>query len=118
LTNNSQLSNCSISSICNHLDNGGSATISNNGTGCNSVIEVENDCEGLLYVFDSPDGVWHESMNWLQQAIPDSTSYVLIPDGTNCEVEVDSIANCNYIHIFQNANFLVNPGAQLNVFGN
>ncbi len=40
------LSTCDVTSICNYLAAGGSATISGNATGCNTQAEVENLCMG------------------------------------------------------------------------
>lgn len=42
---NSQLSICNINSICDALDNGVTEfTIENNGSGCNTIGEIENSC--------------------------------------------------------------------------
>jgi len=40
ITNNSNLSVCSSSGICGHLENGSTSTISNNAPDCNSTFEV------------------------------------------------------------------------------
>jgi Secretion system C-terminal sorting domain len=45
LENSNYLSTCEVKSICDYLDNSGSASISNNATGCNSVDEVKAACE-------------------------------------------------------------------------
>ncbi len=47
LSNNSMLDDCSILSICNHIAVGGTAQISNNAEGCNSIGEVGFNC-GVL----------------------------------------------------------------------
>jgi len=44
LQNSANLSICDAKSICDYLDNGGSATISGNAKGCNSVPEVQAAC--------------------------------------------------------------------------
>ena len=44
ITNNSSLNVCNTVSICNHLENGGMATISDNGSGCSSNLEVIQSC--------------------------------------------------------------------------
>ena len=38
------LSFCAIQSVCNHIENGGSMSVSNNASGCNSVMEIESAC--------------------------------------------------------------------------
>lgn len=44
ISDNSQLFLCNAQSICNHLENGGLATIFNNAPGCNNIPEVETSC--------------------------------------------------------------------------
>ncbi len=44
ITDNPLLWACSVTSICDFLDNGGIATISNNATGCNNAVEVQTNC--------------------------------------------------------------------------
>jgi len=44
IRNNAQLSDCSIESICDHLQNNGSYTIENNEEGCNSAAEIIERC--------------------------------------------------------------------------
>ena len=44
IQNNPTLSVCNIKSVCDYLDNGGIATISDNDPGCNSVGEVNSAC--------------------------------------------------------------------------
>jgi|GEM_PF-4145102 len=44
IKNNAQLSDCSIESICDHLQNNGSYTIENNEEGCNSAAEILERC--------------------------------------------------------------------------
>lgn len=45
---NHQLSTCEVQSICNYILNGGTATINDNASGCNSPAEVEAACLGLV----------------------------------------------------------------------
>ncbi len=44
ITNNQNLSSCAILPVCNLLDAGKPARIARNGTGCNTVAQVETDC--------------------------------------------------------------------------
>lgn len=42
--NNLQLILCDVQSVCNYLENGGTATVFGNAPGCNSVAEIEAAC--------------------------------------------------------------------------
>lgn len=53
LLSSQQLSLCNVPSICEYLSNGGSADISENAVGCNSVAEVQLFCDGFS---DCPEG--------------------------------------------------------------
>lgn len=53
ITSSQQLSTCNVSSICDYLSAGGTATISGNSVGCSSVAEVQTFCEGFD---DCPEG--------------------------------------------------------------
>ena len=53
LLSSQQLSLCNVPSICAYLSNGGSAEISENAVGCNSVTEVQMFCDGFT---DCPQG--------------------------------------------------------------
>lgn len=44
IVNNPSLATCHENNICNYLENGGTATISNNAAGCNSVMETLDQC--------------------------------------------------------------------------
>ena len=44
LRSDNHLNTCDVKSICDFLDNGGEAVISDNATGCNSVQEVKETC--------------------------------------------------------------------------
>jgi len=48
ITNNNSLSVCGIQSICEHLVQGGAATIENNAEGCNTIEEIIESCSSLL----------------------------------------------------------------------
>ena len=50
IQNNFNLSTCEIYSLCEYLDNGGSATISSNAAGCNTLAEVNANCQSVLPV--------------------------------------------------------------------
>lgn len=65
LQNSSNLSHCAVESICRYLDNGGSATINNNTTGCNSRPEVVIQCIPVLPV---------EMIQFVAKRIPDAVS--------------------------------------------
>lgn len=52
ITSSQDLSTCNVSSICDYLSAGGTATISGNSVGCNSVQEVEEFCEGSAGCYD------------------------------------------------------------------
>ena len=51
------LSMCEVNSICDYLENGGSATVENNASGCNSVSEVEAACLVPVEELYENDGV-------------------------------------------------------------
>ncbi len=48
IENNPDLSECAVQSVCNHINNGGTAAIANNLTGCNSIFEVQAACDPML----------------------------------------------------------------------
>ncbi|MCB0629574.1 MAG: T9SS type A sorting domain-containing protein, partial [Lewinella sp.] len=48
ITNNDQLSICAISSICDYLDAGGTATVTGNAVCCQSVSEIQAACDDGL----------------------------------------------------------------------
>ncbi|MBK7937995.1 MAG: T9SS type A sorting domain-containing protein [Lewinellaceae bacterium] len=54
ILSNPQLSICNIPPICEYLENGGSATISNNAPGCNSVAEIQAAC--MVSIEEAFDG--------------------------------------------------------------
>lgn len=45
IQNNAQLSACSVSSICQYLQNGGLAAVSSNNSGCNDTLEIAAGCQ-------------------------------------------------------------------------
>lgn len=47
---NSNLSDCSVQTFCNHISNQGNVEIIANGIGCNSAVEIENSCAMTLPV--------------------------------------------------------------------
>jgi len=47
ITENTQLSVCDVSNVCEYLDNNGSATIDDNALGCGDLQQVSNACIGI-----------------------------------------------------------------------
>jgi Secretion system C-terminal sorting domain/Putative metal-binding motif len=53
IINNSNLAVCNEVNVCNYLGDGGAATIMNNASGCNNIMEVQEDC---IYADNDNDG--------------------------------------------------------------
>jgi len=51
---NVALSQCAVQGVCDYLNNGGSATITSNLSGCNSATEVEEACQSLPIEMTAP----------------------------------------------------------------
>ncbi len=64
--NNAQLATCAMESICEFLDNGGQAIISQNAGGCNTVNQVKADCAATM------DCGTFEPMKWASNIKPRS----------------------------------------------
>jgi len=54
MMNNNELDICSVQSICNYLENGGTSEINNNAMGCNSDTEILQNCIALPVEMVSP----------------------------------------------------------------
>ncbi len=123
IRNNSKLSTCDVSSICNYIDAGGNTTIFENQVGCNNVMEIEYDCANLLSIFESDgssisgnsDNYWHNPNNWKNNEIPGEQSYVIVPQGQNCLIQPDSIANCKILDLRLNAVITSGNNCQLHI---
>lgn len=121
--NNPKLSSCAINSICDFIDIGGITELQNNDIGCNNVLEIEYDCDGLLSIFEdngsgfsnSTNNYWHNLENWKNNEIPNENSYVIIPIDLDCLIQSDSIANCKILEIRKDAQITCESNGQLNV---
>ena len=122
---NPMLEVCNQLSICQYLSDDGNTNIYNNSLGCNGILEIQYDCQGLLSVFEtiptssfygnSTDNYWHNPNNWRNNTIPSDSSYVIIPPGDNIIVQQDSVASCQILDVRENATITIESGAILNV---
>ena len=122
---NPMLEVCNQLSICQYLSDDGNTNIYNNSIGCNGILEIQYDCQGLLSVFEtiptssfsgnSTDNYWHNPNNWRNNTIPSDSSYVIIPPGDNIIVQQDSVASCQILDVRENATLTIESGAILNV---
>lgn len=106
--NNSQLSECDIQSICEYLMSpNGSINIYDNATGCNSQLEVENECSNNCL----PEGIEFET----QASIDDfQTNY---PGCTEIEgnVTIGKYMNSSNITNVDGLNVLTDIGGYLDI---
>jgi len=79
LRSDNQLTTCDVLSICDYLNNGGSATILGNATNCNSIAEVEESCSPpscttLNSPYDGESGVLlDKELSW--SSVASATGY-------------------------------------------
>ncbi len=86
IRDNTQLSLCSFTPLCNFLNAGGIADIQNNATGCNSIPEILATCNtctgGTLKTWTGSTGAdWNEVSNWSPSGIPAICDTIYIPSG-------------------------------------
>ncbi|MDO8368699.1 MAG: T9SS type A sorting domain-containing protein [Saprospiraceae bacterium] len=76
ISNNSLLSLCNTQPICEYLENGGTAFISGNAPGCNSVPEIEAACAvPTQEVFAGEISVWpNPATDFLKIALPENAA--------------------------------------------
>ncbi|MEM9544909.1 MAG: hypothetical protein AAGA77_03005, partial [Bacteroidota bacterium] len=122
---NPGLTICNYLSICQYFSDDGNSNIYNNDIGCNGILEIQYDCQGLLSIFEiiptssitgnSSDSYWHNPDNWKNNMVPVDSSYVIIPPGNITIVEQDSIASCQILNVLDDATLTIESGATLNV---
>ena len=80
VSNNSNLSMCSASSVCGHITDNGSVTFSNNAEGCNNTEEVDTACQTFLPIeMTAPLRVYlkneHAILEWRTATEVDNTGF-------------------------------------------
>jgi hypothetical protein len=86
ITDNDQLSLCSLPPLCNYLAGSGGAIIENNDPGCNSIAEILASCNACaintLKTWTGSIGTdWDDAGNWSPAGVPGNCDTVYIPTG-------------------------------------
>jgi len=98
INDNPQLATCNIESICNYLENGGTATINNNASGCNTQAEVQAACMPVTVCPDTFTPFSQEDIDNFPSDYPNCTEiqYLDISIGINI-TNLDSLAQLTSI---------------------
>ncbi|MDF1695205.1 MAG: leucine-rich repeat protein [Saprospiraceae bacterium] len=125
---NPMLGVCGYPSICNYIsDQNNAAVIGGNSLGCNGLIELEKDCQDVLFIFEVEESTtnllgstttnyWHDPLNWRNNSIPNDSSYVIIPHNLECVIQQDSIAHCKDLLLYQGAQIRCELNSELKIF--
>ena len=78
LTNSFSLATCEIANLCDYLKDGGTATISNNADGCNSLTQVKDDnCDyDSGWTGNGGNNTWGSTGNWSRGTIPNISEII------------------------------------------
>lgn len=113
------LSFCSVEGICDYILNpNGNVLLAANGTGCNTVQEIEDNCVfcDLENIWQGPvGGSWHNQSHWSLSEIPTDCHNVIVPAGSNLKVLSGMTAEAFTLLVHDSAIFETESSAILNV---
>ena len=119
ISNNSNLSNCAVASLCTALSaSSASFTIFENGTGCDSPFEVLFSCSAppAICSWDGSIGFWNEPARWDCGRVPRYYDAVIIPQGEVTIPTGTNLAACRSIALHPDSHLLVRSGSLLRIY--
>jgi len=120
IANSFSLSECSINSICNYINNTtGFIGILSNATGCNTAQEVADHCthcEEVNHWIGPPGGHWHQANHWSLNEIPTACQHVIISSNSDVKIETGMSAVAYTIEVASSALFETLGASTLNIY--